>query len=323
MSSLPDVTDVASVMTVPLSGSLAIRDFTIEGRPALPAGQLNDAEFQVISPSYFHVMGIPLLKGRLFTDRDNQDGPPATIINDAMANRYWPGEDPVGRRLEIGEAGEGEADIWLTVIGVVGDIRETALGVPPYPQMYTSFRQSPQRSAALIIKSRTDPNSMINEVREQIAAIDPGQPLYHVAAMTDVMANSLSRQRFNTQLMLLLTLIAFALTIVGIYGVASYIATQRTNEIGIRMALGARRGQIAMMMAWKGIRIAMIGVAAGLAAAMVLSRYISGLLYSTSALDTGTFMFVPLVVLGAAAAASYIPARRAASIDPVAALRHE
>ena len=318
--SLPDVEDAAAVTTVPLSGNLAVRDFVVEGHPSPPAGQLNDAEFQVISTSFFHTMKIPLLSGRTFTDQDNEDSAPVVVISDAAAKRYWPGEDPIGRRLSVGD---GDNSPWLTVVGVVGNIRESELGVPPYPQMYMSFRQNPQWSTALIIKSRSEPERMINEVRTQIASVDPDQPLYHVQTMAQVMTDSLSRQRFNTQLMTLLTAVAFALTIVGIYGVVSYIAAQRGNEIGIRMALGAQKSKILGMMVWQGLRLALIGIVLGVPAALVLTRLMTGLLYGVSPSDPGTFITISLLVGGVAMVASYVPALKAAKTDPATALRHD
>ena len=320
LRSMPGSEDAAVASTIPLSGNSSVRDFVIKGRPPLPAGELNDAEYQVVSPTFFHTFNIPLLQGRLFTDDDGAHSEPAAIISDRFATKYFPGEDPIGRQLMLGDS---EPGAWITIVGVVGNIRQSELGLEPYPQLYANFEQDPQWGSALAIKSHTNPASIIEQVRGQIASVDPDQPLFHVKTMPQVMAESLSRQRFSTQLMTLLTAIALGLTIVGIYGVVSYIAAQRVTEIGIRMALGAENARIILMMLWQGLRLALMGIAVGVAGAFALTRLMIGLLYGIGASDPATFIAVSLIVAGTAMAASYIPARRAARIEPVAALRHE
>ena len=315
---LPEVEAVAAVSVVPLSGTLAILDFTIKGRPPLPPGQVNDAESQVISPSYFDTMSIRLLKGRLFTDHDNRESTPVIIINDALAKRYFPDDDPLGKLLAL----EG-TDQPLTIVGIVENVHQNGINREPYPQMYTSYAQNPQWATALIVKARSDPRKIVEPIREQILSVDADQPLYNVRTMADVMSGSISRQRFNAQLISILTAFAFLLTILGIYGVVSYIVTQRFNEIGIRIALGARKSQILMMMVWGGLKLALIGILFGLGGAVALARLMSSLLYGTSPTDPTTFIGIPLLLAGVIVLASCIPARKAIAIDPVAALRYE
>jgi putative ABC transport system permease protein len=320
VSALPGVDAVASVLTVPLSGKLQILDFGIEGRPPLPPGQVNDAESQVVSSSYFQTMSIPLLSGRLFDSKDSKDSTPAIIINDALAKRYFPDEDPLGKHLTFEDPAAGH---WLTIIGIVGNVHQSAITREPYPQIYTVNDQNPQWATALVIRSALDPTKLVEPIRDQVASVDPDQPLYHVRTMADVVSGSLSRQRFNADLISILTSVAFLLTVVGIYGVVSYIITNRFNEIGIRVAMGAGRGQILRMVLWEGSKLAFIGIVLGLGAAFLLVRLMSTLLFGISPTDTSIFIGIPLLLAGVVVLACCIPALKALSINPVAALRYE
>jgi predicted permease len=320
VDALPDVEAVASVGVAPLSGNLQILDFGIQGHPPLAHGQVNDAESQVVSPLYFNTMSIPLLRGRFFTDQDNRDSKPVIIVNDALAKRYFAGEDPVGKQLTLEDAKNGR---WLTIVGVVGNIRQNTVNREPYSQMYTTYAQNPQWATALVVKARSDPKRIVESIREQVTSVDPDQPLYNVRTMVEVISGSLSRQRFNAELISILTLVAFLLTIVGIYGVVAYIVTQRFNEIGIRIAIGARKSQILKMVLWEGLRLALIGIILGLVAALALARLMSSLLYGISPTDPATFIGIPILLAGVIVAASCIPALKALTIDPVVALRYE
>jgi putative ABC transport system permease protein len=320
VGALPDVEAVASVGVAPLSGNLQILDFGIQGRPPLAPGQVNDAESQVVSPLYFNTMSIPLLRGRFFTDQDNRNSKPVIIINDALAKRYFPSEDPIGKQLTLEDAKSGQ---WLTIVGVVGNIRQNTVNREPYSQMYTTYAQNPQWATALVVKARSDPKRIVESIREQVTSVDPDQPLYNVRTMAEVISGSLSRQRFNAELISILTLVAFLLTIVGIYGVVAYIVTQRFNEIGIRIAIGARKSQILKMVLWEGLRLALIGIILGLVAALALARLMSSLLYGISPTDPTTFIGIPILLAGVIVAASCIPALKALTIDPVVALRYE
>jgi putative ABC transport system permease protein len=317
---LPDVQRVAAVSTVPLSGRAPVLNINVEGHPPLPPGQVIDAEAQVISPSYFETMGIPLLRGRLFTDRDNQDAMPVVVINDAMARRYWPGEDPIGKRISAMEFKDGA---WLTVAGIVGDVRHVGLHLQPYPQVYISYMQNPHWATSLIVRTISDPAKVVPAIRGQMNIIDRDQPLYNVRTMNDVLSNSISRPRFNTQLISILTAVALVLTAVGIYGVISYSVSQRYHEIGVRIALGARQRDILFMIIGHGLKLALIGIAVGLAAAFALSRLMTRLLYGVSVTDPLIFIGIPAIIAAVVVAACYIPARRATKIDPMVALRYE
>ena len=320
VGALPGVEAAASSIAIPLSGNLQVLDFGIADHPPLPPGQVNEAESQAVSPSYFQTIGVPLLRGRLFTDLDSKDSTPAMIISEAMARRYFPGEDPIGKRVTLEDPKAGH---WFTIVGIVGNVRQSAVNLEPYPQMYTMYAQTPQLTTALIVKANSDPRRLVESIREEVASVDPEQPLYNIRTMADVVASSLSRQRFSTELVGILTAAAFLLTIVGIYGVVSYIVSQRFNEIGIRIAMGARKSQILKIVLWQGLKLGLIGIAFGLGAALVLTHLMSSLLYGTSPTDPSTFVGIPLLLAAVIVLASSIPALKAVSIDPVAALRYE
>ena len=317
---LPGVQAAAAVSALPLGGRVAVLNLEIEGRPRLPAGHVIGAEWQVVSPSYFRTMGIPLLKGRLFTDQDVEGATGVIVINDVMADRYWPNEDPTGKRISLVDAQTGP---YLTVIGVVGNVRQVTLDSEPYPQMYEAYSQNPRWGAALVVRTSNDPMSIVSAVRTQVSALDRDQPLYNVRSMGDVLADSVSRQRFNTLLIGIFTAVALVLAAVGIYGVISYSVSHRSHEIGIRMALGARQADILKMVIEHGLKLALVGVGLGLVAAFVLTRVMSNLLYGVSAIDPFTFAIGAIILVGVAVIACYIPARRATKVDPMIALRYE
>ena len=317
---LPGVEAAAAVSTLPLAGGVSVLNIEVEGRPQLPSGHVIGAESQVVSPSYFRTMAIPLLKGRLFTDQDVEEAPGVIVINDVMADRYWPGEDPIGKRISLVDALTGP---WLTVIGVVENVRQVTLDSEPYPQMYEAYSQNPGRGAALVVRTASDPMSLISAVRTQVSAIDRDQPLYNVRSMDQVLDDSVSRQRFNMLLISIFTAVALVLAAVGIYGVISYSVSHRSHEIGIRMALGARQADILKMVIEHGLKLALAGVGIGLVAAFILTRVISSLLYGVSAIDPFTFASGAIVLIGVAIMACYIPARRATKVDPMIALRYE
>ncbi len=320
VESLPGVQAAAAVSALPLGGGVSVLNLEVEGRQQPPAGHVIGAESQVVSPSYFRTMGIPLLKGRLFTDQDVEDAPGVIVINDVMADRYWPNEDPIGKRISLVDARTGP---WLTVIGVVANVHQVTLDSEPYPQMYEAYSQNPGWGAALVVRTASDPMGIISAVRTQVSALDKDQPLYNVRTLEQVYADSVSRQRFNMLLISIFTAVALALAGVGIYGVISYSVSHRSHEIGIRMALGARQVDILKMVIEHGLKLALVGVGIGLVAAFVLTRVMSSLLYGVSAIDPFTFATGTIVLIGVAVMACYVPARRATKVDPMIALRYE
>jgi putative ABC transport system permease protein len=320
VESLPGVQAVATVSTVPLGASVGVLNLEIEGRPQPSSDHVIGAESQVVSPSYFRAMSIPLLKGRLFADQDVEDAPGVIVINDEMAARYWPNEEAIGKRISLEDAKTGP---FLTVIGVVGNVHQVSLDSKPYPQMYQAYSQNPAWGAALVVRTASDPISMISSVRAQVSSVDTDQPLYNVRTMEQVLSESVSRQRFNTLLISLFTVVALALAAVGIYGVISYSVSHRSHEIGIRMALGAQQRDILKMIIEYGLKLALAGVAIGLVAAFVLTRVMTSLLYGVSAIDPLTFATGTMILIGVALLGCYIPARRATKVDPMTALRYE
>ena len=295
---------------------------SIEGQPPLPPGQENVVVTRTISPGYFDTMGIPLLRGRQFTDQDTAKTPNVAVINETMARTYWPGEDAIGKRIGAGRVERPED--WIQVIGVVKDVHQFELTAAPRPQMYLSYRQGdffPPRD--LVVKTDVDPASLAATVRKTVWEIDKDQPVSNIRTMDEILSDSIARQRFSMLLLAIFAGVALTLAAVGIYGVMSYSVAQRTHEIGIRMALGAQTGAVLKLAVGYGMKLVAVGVVAGLVAAFALTRVMSTLLFGVTATDPVTFTVISLLLILVAAIASYIPARRATKVDPIIALRYE
>jgi putative ABC transport system permease protein len=265
-------------------------------------------------------MQIPLLAGRIFRDRE---AAPAVIINQTMARGFWPGDlsQAIGRRILLGAPRPGAP--WLTITGVVGDVRNSGLDAEPIPQMYVPIDQTPAHSMALVVRTARNTGSLISAIRAQLFSIDPNQPLYDVKTMEQRVESTVAQPRFQTVLLGAFGVSALILAAIGIYGVIAQSVIDRTHEIGIRMALGARPGVVLRSVIWEGLAMGLGGVGLGLAATLPLAHFLASLLYGISALDAGTFLIASLVLMVVVLAASYVPARRAAKLDPVAALRWE
>ena len=319
VSQLPTVERTAAVSSIPLSGG-DVLGFVIEGRPDPPPNQVIDAQHRTVTPAYFETMGIVLIRGSGFAEQHNAAQPAVTIINEAMARKYWPGEDPIGKRINLGNP---ERSPWRTIIGVVKDIRQTALDEEPYPQMYSAYAQFPSRAMTLVARTSSDPSSLVQSIRSELAVMDKDQPLYNVRTMEQVMSDSIARQRFSMLLIAIFAAVGLLLASVGIYGVMSYTVTQRTHEIGVRMALGASARDVLKMVVRQGMMLALVGTGLGLVAAFLLTRLISRLLFSVSATDPLTYVLISLLLIFTALLACWIPARRATRVDPMVALRYE
>jgi putative ABC transport system permease protein len=317
LSTLPGVQAAAVVNHPPFSGRRGINVFKIEGRPA-PQSMADTplADFRVISPNYFRLMSIPLVQGRAFADADSARAPRATIINQAFAERYLPGEDPVGRRLAVD-------DEWLTVVGVVGDIRQSGLDQEAAPHVYVPYLQMSQRRSGVLLRTSVEPLSLVAAVRAQVNAIDADQPIYNVHAMDELIAGSLAARRLNLWLLAVFAGTALVLAAVGIYGVIAYSVTQRAREIGIRMALGAQPADVLRLVVRQGMMPVVMGLAAGTAGALLLTRVMATLLFGVSASDPLTFAAVAALLTLVALLACAVPAWRAIKIDPSSALRCE
>lgn len=318
------------IRDLPFSGTDPRYGFTIEGRPPDPNGGVV-YRYRTASPDYFKAMGIPLKRGRFFTDHDDQDAPAVAIINETAAKQNWPDEDPIGQVI-LTPGGPSPAR--CTVIGIVGDVKFGGLDAESETEVYYSYRQIPEQSLpaaigsmAVVVRTNLDRASAASELRRQVASIDKDVPVTSILTMDDLLSNSLAPRRFNLVLLAGFAAVALLLAAVGIYGVISYWVSQRTREIGIRMALGAQMSDIMKMVIREAMTVVSIGLGAGLVVSLGLTQFLSstfsGLLFGVKASDPATFVFVGLVLATVALIACYIPARRAVKVEPTIALRYE
>ncbi len=337
VGSLPGVENAAAVSGRPMvdrTVDLASRDFTIEGRPIENGRAPENANSRIISPAYFQTMGISLLQGRNFSMLDSPQAPRTVIVNDTMARLYWPKGDAIGRRIYLGrEYGRREAfaganmdDSALTIIGVVSDVKQTrVIETPTRQEMYLPLAQqmNPPRIMAVLVRSTQNPTQLTAAIRSSIQSIDAEQPIFDVNTMDQVVADSFGPKRLTLFLLVFLASVVLVLASVGLYAALAYSVSQRRREIGIRMALGADRKEIRRMVVLHGARLAFLGVAIGLAAALAMTRLMQDVLYGVSATDPTTLIAVSVVLICVALLASYLPARRATQVDPLTALRCE
>jgi predicted permease len=318
----PGIQSAAVAAGLPLGGGADFLAFSVEGRVLSRTDRTPDAEARVVSPDYFRTMQIPLRSGRVLSDRDVPGQPDAVVVSETLVKKYFPGQDPLGKRLTFGDPQAKDAQ-WYTVVGVVGDVRGVSLNEEPYGQLYTSYRQNPRRALTLVVQTAADPTTMLGSVRERIWSLDRQQPLYNVRTAEEVLAKSIARPRFNMLLITILASVALVLAAVGIYGVISYSVTQRTHEIGVRMALGASAGDVLKLVVGQGMLLAGIGLVLGLLAAFGVTRIMATLLFGVTATDPVTYFGLALLLGLIALIACYIPARRATKVNPVTALRAE
>ncbi len=320
VESLPGVKGVATVSVIPLTGGNTSR-FMAEDKPAPPPGTELEANIRDITPNYFEVMNVPLVRGRFFTEADKEDSPPVVIVNQTFANRLYPGEDAVGKRLLIPSVQVPPIEI----VGVVGDEKVTRMDTATTPVLYGPYLQGPNRMLNLVVRTSSDPLMITNAVRGQIQSLDADLPIFDVRTMQEVIDRSPSTflRRYPAFLIGTFAAVSLFLAIIGIYGVISYSVTQRTHEIGVRMALGAQRKDIFKLIVGQGMTLALLGVGAGLLAAFVLTRFLESLLFNVSAKDPLVYAGVSLLLVAVALLACYIPARRAMRVDPMVALRYE
>lgn len=323
---LPGVRSAGAVWRLPLSELTGSTEFEIEGRPDGGPEQKTAAAVQAVSADYFASLGIPLLSGRTVTARDDAEAPPVVVINEAMARRFWPDEDPVGEKVtfdvDFGPVGKFESQT-REIVGVVADFKNTSLTAPATPEMFFPFRQSTWRMMSITVRTANDPRNLAEALREQVWAIDADQPVSQMRTLQEILSESVAQAKFNMLLLGLFAAIALALATVGIFSVISYSVSQRTSEIGLRMALGARHRDVVRQIVTEGLTLTGLGLLLGLAGTFLITRTISGLLYGITATDPSTFVAVPLGALVVAFLASWLPARRAARVDPMVALRCE
>jgi putative ABC transport system permease protein len=317
-SQLPGVEAAGAILPLPYSDNGIQTNFSVEGQPEPSSGAQPIAGGRIITPDYIRAMSIPVLRGRTFDEHDNAESPKVLLVNETLARKYFPGQDPVGQRLHIGLNGiHGE------IVGVVGDVRDRHLEKEADPEYYVPFRQVPTSSMALVMRVRTDPASLAAPLRAVMQGLDKDLPLYEVRTMESRVADSVARQRFSMTLLAAFAGLALALACVGIFSVMSFLVAQRTHEIGIRVALGAQPQDILRMVAGQGMALALTGVGVGLAAAFALTRLMTGLLYEVSATDPSIFVGIALLLALVALLACLMPARRATKVAPMVALRHE
>lgn len=318
---MPGVRSVALTSDAPLNGGGDYLSFGIAGRPPASVGTVQDAEVLVTSPEYFGTLRIPLRSGRIFTAQDDARATNVAVINTAMAQRYWPGGDPIGARVTLGDPADSSS--WMTIVGVVGDVRQNALNDEPYPQLFLPLAQAPQRAMLLIARTSGSPTALSGPIRQAVSTIDPDLPVSDIRTLDERLELSVSQPRVSMVLVGIFAMLALVLAAVGIYGVLSYTVTQRTRELGIRMALGAEPSSVMRLVVGQAMVPALIGVLIGLAGAWGATRLMSTLLFGVSATDPVTFSAVALFLLAVALLASWVPARRATRVDPLIALRTE
>jgi putative ABC transport system permease protein len=321
LASLPGVKGAAVVSVLPLSGWAQTAEVTLEKRVVETGDPHPPVALRVTTPDYFAVMGIPLLKGRAFSAVDNAQSPLVAVVEQGLADRLWPGEQPLGKRLRVTEI--GDADSWREVVGVVRDIKHQSLDTESRGHLYLPYPQAPLPMVSVALRSTGEPTRLASGVREAVRSLDRNQPISDVSTMDEVIARSVAQPRFNTILFSIFAAVALFLSVVGVYGVMAYSVTQRTNEIGIRMSLGAREQEVLQMIVKQGLSLTGAGVGIGLLLAAWMTRLMAGLLFGVGTLDAPTFGGVALLLAFLGLLASWLPARRATRVDPIIALRHE
>ena len=324
---LPGVRSAAAASFLPVSGGGGLIHFNISGRPPKSPNEFTAAGYRTASANYFETLGIPLLQGRWFTAGDHEKSPAVVVINSTMARTYFPNENPLGKRMQLGATPTPEKEVpTMEIVGVVGDVLQ-GLDLGPKAEMYLPFKQAdallPVFQMTVVLRTTADPSLETSALRSSLAEIDPNQPLVNVRTMEQNMSASVAQPRFRTWLIGIFAGLALLLAAVGVYGVMSYIVTQRTSEIGIRVTLGAQSSHVFRSVVGEGARIALLGVAAGLIGALALTRLLRSFLYGISTSDPATFIAVALLLIVVSVTACYFPARRATRVDPIVALRYE
>jgi predicted permease len=321
IAGLPGVQGAGFSTILPLAGTNSDWSFAIEGQPSDDKSPTPDEEKRQVSPDYFRALETPLIKGRFFTDADNADAPRVIIVNQAFAKKFWPNEDALGKRITFENPKKNPK--WITIVGVVGDIHHFGLDIDPKPEMYVPFAQDPYFTTIYVVRSNQDPRSLLPAIRREIQGIDSAVPLANIRTFGDVIADSVAPRRLSVVLLALFAGVAVLLASVGIYGVMSFLVVQRTQEIGVRMALGAQRSDVLKLILGRSLKLISAGAAIGVVVALMSTSMLKALLYNVSAFDTPTFVLVTILLAAVALAASYLPAMRATKADPMAALHAE
>jgi putative ABC transport system permease protein len=319
VGALPGVNSAAVIQNLPLSGGNFFFYIDVEGQPPRNPGEMLRAECHTISSDYFRALGIPLLKGRAFPERDTAEANQVIILGESMARRYFPNADPIGKKVQILANNQPPREI----VGVVGDVKHRGLDQETLQEMYVPHTQFPMYGGVLLAHTAGDPLKMVGAIKERVWAIDKDQPVHRISTMERLLAETLAPQRFSTLLLSMFAATALLLASSGIYGVMSYAVSQSTREIGIRMALGAERRNILRLVVGQGMVLALAGIGIGVVGALALTHLMEKLLYGVSTTDPVTFITISLLLASVALLACYIPARRATKVDPMVALRYE
>jgi predicted permease len=319
--SLPAVESAGAIDDLPLSSNGSTQPIAIEGRPSVQMSEQPEVAVRTITPGYIHTTHVPMLQGRDFSEADADGRQSVILISESMAKRFWPNENPIGKRLTMSFSPETSKE----VVGVVGDVKQDGVDVAqPIATLYVPFAQTPvHRSLSLVVRTSSAPTNLVSTVTNAVHQVDGEEPVSDVMTMDEILSGSLSQQRFNMLLLAAFAALALFLAAVGIYGVLSYAVKRRVQEIGIRMALGADRSDVLRMILGQGLRLALIGVCIGLVTAFALTRLMTSQLFEVTASDPMTFSCVPCLLVVVALAACYLPARRATKVDPMVALRYE
>jgi putative ABC transport system permease protein len=321
IKALPGVEAAAFTSILPLSGSNSDSSFKIEGRDAMAEKVFPDEELRDITPEYFSVLKVPLLQGRFFNEADQFDGPGVVIVNNSFAKKWFANQEAVGKRITFSDTTKPDIK-WLTIVGVVGDMRHRGLDLDPKPEYYLAHNQTPYRGLILAVRSAQDPRSLTSAIRREISRLDPDLPAANVRTLEQVAADSIAPRRLSVVLIGVFAAVALVLASGGIYGVMSFLVVQRTHEIGVRMALGAQRGDVLRLVIGHAAKLVLMGTGLGLLLGVLSSSALRSLLYNVAAFDPMTFLTVTLAICGVSFLASYIPALRATRADPMVALGH-
>jgi putative ABC transport system permease protein len=318
---MPPVEGAGAISDIFLSATPNSGNFTVEGAPVIPLEQQIEATVDAVTPEYFQVLGGALKEGRWFTAQDGPESLRVAIINETMARRFWPEGSPVGRRFKFGKPDSKSP--WLTVVGVAGDMRRRGLHVGARAETFLPLAQRPRRGMNVVVRTEGDPLAVAASVRAAVRELDPNAPISGLTTVERLLGESTAQRRFQMLLLALFSALALTLAAIGVYGLNYYYVTQRTQEIGVRMALGAQQQDLIRLVVGQGARLVGAGVVVGLGAALALGRVIESLLFATAPQDLGTFAAVVAVIGAFGLLASYLPARRATRVDPMVVLRYE
>ena len=318
LRSSPGIQSAGMTQTIPMRGSYSL-SFTIEGRPPANVGEDPSANYRVVSPQYFSTLGIPLRQGRLIEERDRDSAPMVAVVDEAFARRYFPGTSAIGSRIDIGNGIDG----FYEIVGVVGDVRHARLDAEAAPTMYVPYTQDVFSGMWLVVRTQGDPGQQAGAVRQVIRALDGTLPAFSIVPLAEIVDDTVAQRRFSMMMLSLFAFVALFLATVGLYGVVAYAVTQRTQEIGVRMAIGAQRRDVMRMVLADGMKLALVGVLIGIGAALASSDYVASMLFGVTPFDAASYLLTAALLMAVAALACYMPARRAMNVDPLAALRQE